>query len=43
MFEKFFTIYIFWDGLPVFAQQTINHERTTMRQSLFCLKTGEDN
>ena len=34
IFEKFFTIKKFWDGLPVFAQQTIYHVCNEMRQSL---------
>ena len=34
IFYKFFTIKDFWDGLPVFAQQTIYHMRTEMRKSL---------
>ena len=29
-----FTIKVIWDGLPVFAQETIYHVRTEMRRSL---------
>ena len=40
IFEKFFTIKMFLDGLPVFAQQTIYHVRNGMRQSLMISFTG---
>ena len=33
-FFFFFTNKTFWEGLPAFAQSTIYHVRTEMRQSL---------
>ena len=30
--KSFFTIKTFWDGLPVFMQETIYHVHTEMRQ-----------
>ena len=32
--KSFLPLKKFWDGLPVFAQQTIYQVRTEMRQSL---------
>ena len=33
-FLSFYHLKIFWDGLPVFEQQTMYHVHTEMRQSL---------
>ena len=41
-FLKVFTIKKFWDGLPVFMQETIYHVRTEMRQSLMEIAVVND-